>query len=103
MGVVILLFELTMPGVGSWNGKWSGDSDYYAVTRNVPSSAVPRGVIDGRHRYRWDDGWCASVRVSIVSSAEATKARRKSDGFCGYDWMVDSLLSHGKITTEPPC
>ena len=30
-----LAFVLTMPNIGSWNGKWSGEGNFYAITRFV--------------------------------------------------------------------
>ena len=34
----MVVFELTMPGVGSWNGRWSGDVvgySYYLVSKEA--------------------------------------------------------------------
>ena len=31
---MILCFELSMPSVGSWNGKWGGANSYYAKIIN---------------------------------------------------------------------
>ena len=31
---MLVCFELSMPGVGSWDGKWSGSGDYYARVRS---------------------------------------------------------------------
>lgn len=42
------------------------------------------------------DGWRASVRVDIVTAAEAQKARKNSAGFAGYDWLIKNILS-GKM------
>ena len=50
--------------------------------------------------YRWDDGWTACVTTTRVSCAEAKKLDRKSKGFCGYDWMIASIIRHGAIGTE---
>lgn len=27
---MILEFKLSMPNIGSWNGKWSGEDEYFA-------------------------------------------------------------------------
>ena len=33
----MVTFELTMPGVGSWNGRWSGEGHYtyYLVSKEA--------------------------------------------------------------------
>lgn len=36
-------------------------------------------------------------RHESADSKEAAKLRKRSAGFCGYDWMVDSLLMDGRI------
>lgn len=96
-----LCFTLTMPNRGSWNGRWSGENSYYAVTRTLANSKRGRekaATLAGKSfYYRWDDGWGASVSVRAIDGHEARSVRKKSKGFCGYDWMVDSILKHGAI------
>jgi len=53
----------------------------------------------GYYRYDFGDGWAAGVTVRKVDTKEAGKIRRKTNGFCGYDWMVQSIQDHGKIQT----
>lgn len=107
---MILLFELTMPDVGSWNGKWSGAGRFYGKVVNIGRSkeAKDKGasiLSDQPYRYRWDDGWSAGVKVSQVDAKEAARLRRvirKADeGFCGYDWLVDSIIHYGDIRIMP--
>lgn len=92
-------FILTMPGRNSWNGKWSGDENVYAVIRSTRSqkSAANYAKLIGRHYYRWSDGWCACVECKEVDRAQAAKLRKASRGFHGYEWMIDSLERYGKI------
>jgi hypothetical protein len=85
-----------MPAVASWDRKWSGDGALYALTRRV-SDAKADHLDDTRHTYHFGDGWVAAVNVSRVAGEEARKIRRRSQGFCGYEWMVDSILVHGDI------
>lgn len=101
---MILSFTLSMPNVGSWNGKWSGESKTYAKIHNFGKSKKgtekAREILSkGDYYYNFGDGWGASVRVKEVDSKEATLIRRKSAGFCGYDWMVNEILDFGKIRT----
>lgn len=97
-------FYLSMPSNNSWNGKWSGDDRLYA---RVMPFKMKRQLLDdiiakGRHYYNFGDGWCACVEVKVIDAKEARRIRTKSQGFCGYDWMIDSILAHGGIYTEPP-
>jgi hypothetical protein len=86
-----------MPNVGSWNGKWTAEHKLHVVVRNIPKSKI---VEPGSHRYDFGDGWCAMVTVSHVDSKEARVLRRKSAGFCGYDWMIDEICAYGRIRSE---
>lgn len=64
---VTIIFTLSMPGNNSWNGRWSGD------------------------------GWRAAVEAKEADTQAARRIMSKSNGFCGYDWMVRSILSDGDI------
>ncbi len=100
---MIIAFTLTMPGTNSWNGRWSGDEFLNARTRTLPNSQKARDkakALTGSHYYNWPDGWAACVRVEIVDAAEARRIRRKTRGFAGYDWMIDSLLWCGEIRSH---
>ena len=91
----VVVFALTMPGIGSWNGRWSGEGRYYArVKRN---NEVPAAVKGQEFRYRWDEGWEACITVRKVDAREAAKLRSRSDGFLRYDWMIESIIKHGEI------
>ena len=107
--MIILSFELTMPNVGSWNGKWTGANKKYFVVRKLSNKAFaakeylkdltpPHGYTS--FYYNFGDGWGANVHVERVTSSEAAKRRKMSAGFCGYEWMIDSILMRGKITTN---
>ena len=91
----MIAFELTMPNRGSWNGKWTGDRDIYA--RVLPDKKVPKEYVGKNFYYSWDDGWTACVSTYKVTSSEANLIRRKSKGFYGYDWMIESICEKGKI------
>lgn len=88
-------FTLSMPGRSSWDGGWSGQGNHYAVVRTLPDAKVAE--LAGRSwSYSFGDGWIARVDTREVPKGEHT---RKSDGFCGYDWMVTSILERGRIET----
>ena len=93
------LFTLTMPGVGSWNGKFSGEGEYYARIKKVLNHGKPlyKNIEEKNYYYHWDDGWTAKVNMTLVTEKEAKSALKRSRGFLGYEWMIDSILTDGKI------
>ncbi len=93
---MLLSFELSMPGCNSWNGKWSGANKHYVIVRSF-SKIMPK---IGYYHYSFGDGWRAGVMVREVTSTAAKTLRKQSDGFWGYDWMVDSIINHGKILND---
>lgn len=94
----MIVFELSMPNKGSWNGKWSQEGHLFIRTRR--ECDVPKKYWNDSFYYHWDDGWTACVTVTRMSANEARKLERKSKGFCGYDWMIQSIIKHGAIGTE---
>lgn len=99
---MILAFELTMPSPPSWNGKWSGEDRRWIVFRTFATDgAAARVAAYGRvHCYRWSDGWQANISVWPVSHEEMNRLLKLSAGFNGYDWMVNSIIDHGKIYAD---
>lgn len=97
---MILSFILSMPNNNSWNNKWSGEENLYVITRSFLkiNSAQAQEILDkGYFYYNFGDGWGSRISVKQVTSHEAAKLRKKSQGFCGYDWMVDEIIQHGEI------
>lgn len=100
---MLLCFELTIPHVNSWNGKWSGEKNYYAEVRDFGRSRraneKAQAILDKWYfRYNFDDGWSAGIHVKQVTGREAARIKSKSDGFLGYSWMIDSIRDKMKIT-----
>lgn len=93
----MIVFELTMPHVASWNGKWTGSNRRYL--RCYKECDVPKEVIGKDFGYQWNDGWGANVSVRKVAASVARKLEKQSAGFCGYDWMIRSIIRNGYITT----
>lgn len=94
-----LAFILTMPNVGSWNEKWSGAANLYAITRSANRAQTER--LAGRNwRYSWSDGWGANVECRLVKGGEIRKLHAASQGFCGYEWMVDSIFLRDCIKAD---
>lgn len=101
---MILSFVLSMPNVGSWNGHWTGEQDFYAKVvnfgRSKKADEKAKAILDtGYYHYNFGDGWSAGISVKQIDAKEAAKIRKKSKGFCGYDWMVKSIIDNNKIQT----
>lgn len=107
----VVEFKLSMPGRSSWDGRWSGEGGNYVIRRELSSDALARlfdlapGDVDLTScrriwTHRWSDGWLAQIAARVVSDDEMYT---KSDGFCGYDWMVENILKkgdpHGEVTS----
>lgn len=100
-----LSFELTMPNVGSWNGKWTGADKKYIITKSVTDKffksdilpLLPPDKTSESFYYNFGDGWGANVHMEIVDATEKKKRQKQSKGFAGYDWMVKSILMKGTI------
>lgn len=91
-------FRLSMPNVGSWNGRWSGEGKRYTIKRNLTAKQVRELGLPTSWYYSFGDGWGASVSASVMESGERFK---KSNGFCGYDWMVENILYYNRIEACP--
>jgi hypothetical protein len=98
---MMLAFTLSMPGCPSWNGKWSGEGKKYVIVNTFRAGSDAKNaaeiMLKRSFSYRWDDGWVARIDVHEVNSAQAAKLRKESNGFCGYEWMVKSIVQHGVI------
>jgi len=91
-------FSLTMPGVSTWNGRWSGEGRNYTIVRNLTENKISELLCGKATRswyHRWDDGWTACVTMRILQKGERKK---KSNGFLGYEWMVSDILDIGRIS-----
>lgn len=98
----ILVFQLTMPKVGSWKGNWSAESESYVIVKNFGISKIAlqktQEMLDIRQwHHNFGDGWVACVTARKVAPSEAKKLKKASSGFFGYDWMVDSIIKNGSI------
>lgn len=103
---MIIAFTLSMPCVGSWNGKWTGAENLYCRVINFKqrygtskkATELTERLLSNRvYYYNFGDGWEAAVTVEAVDAKKAAKLRKGSRGFCGYDWMIANIVQHGKI------
>lgn len=98
---VKLCFTLTMPNVGSWNGQWSGRDNLYAIVRDFTGKKHEEKVNEMLEKksfyYNFSDGWSANIIVTKIEGKEVSNIRKLSHGFCGYDWMVESIINKMEI------
>lgn len=88
-----VIFELSMPSNNSWNGKWSGDGASYTVAKVL--TAEKAASLKPRYTYSFGDGW-----VAAVSIRDAAPREKPTNRFCGYEWMIHSILSRNMITAD---
>lgn len=91
----MIVFTLTMPNINTWNDSWSGQNKVFAKTRE--NRFVPKEIIDKSFYYNFGDGWGANINVEKMTAQQANKIMKKSSGFMGYDWMIDSIIKYNKI------
>ena len=99
---MILQFTLSLPNNNSWNGKWTGEGNLYAITHNFGNTkkATEKALsilTQKSYYYNFGDGWGASVSVKEIDTTESRKINKLSKGFCGYEWMIDEILTYGRI------
>ncbi len=97
-----ICFELSMPGNNSWNGKWSGENEYYARVIDFGRGKANEGkakviLTQKSYGYNFGDGWFARIGVREVDAKETKRIRKASRGFLGYDWMIESIKNKGQI------
>ena len=95
---MLICYELSMPRVNTWNGRWSGEGKLYTRIRSYKKDKGEKILTNGPYSYKWEDGWVARIAVRKVTAKEARKIRARSDGFLGYEWMIESVEQTGKIS-----
>ena len=95
----MIVFELSMPNRGSWNNRWSGEDRRFIRCKREWgfSKETLKNIINKDYTYSWSDGWTACVSVRKTDARTAKKLMKNSDGFCGYDWMISSIIRNGYI------
>lgn len=94
-------YTLTMPRNSAWNHKWTGESNLYARVRAIRNvsweKSKDRPLVGKSFYHDFSDGWQACIEVKEVTEKQAKEIKKNSRGFCGYDWMITSLLYKGEI------
>lgn len=101
---MFIKYTLTMPNVGSWDGRWSGEGKEYSkvrqYTKKHSKDKIEKVLSKSNYFYNFGDGWSANIEVKVVDFVEKNKTKKRSLGFRDYDWMIDSIEKYGKICTE---
>lgn len=98
---MLLAFTLSMPNVGSWNGKWTASGNLYARVINIGSKKRANEILaKSPFRYNFGDGWCASISAKKIEGKESRQIRKASRGFYGYDWMINSIRADLEINAS---
>jgi hypothetical protein len=88
-----VLFKLSMPNNNAWNGKWTGAGRNYTITKKMTKKKCQELGLEKDKSKCWyhnfGDGWTACVEATILKVGERSQ---RSDGFCGYGWMVDNII-----------
>lgn len=104
--MTVLLFEYSHTSIGSWDRKWSGSGKVYAkevnLTKGLKEHLEALGIDCGNgknHTFHYDfkDGWACNVTMIVGTKTEFKEIMKHSQGFLGYDWMIDSILKYGRI------
>ena len=94
-------FYLSMPNNNGWNGRWSGDGGKYVIVKKFTGAKGKEKtkslLQNSYHRHSFGDGWVAGIEIKELTPEVARKDKKSSLGFCGYNWMVDSIILKGKI------
>lgn len=95
---------LSMPNVGSWNNRWSGEDRPYVYLFRAPEKnkqfLADRLSLIGYYHYDFGDGWGAGVTIKEVTEAEYKRFKKITAGFSGYDWMVNSIIKYKRIVND---
>lgn len=95
-------FILTMPNVGSWDGKWTGGNDLHCKIQMVKKNKLQEllgSEQSNSWHYNFGDGWSANVKAKVVTDEEIRELQQANKGMMGYDWMIESILEYGEILT----
>ena len=68
--------------------------------RCIDEREVPNEYWGQSFTYTFEDGEIATITLTQFPAKEAKRLQRKSNGFCGYDWMIRSIIKNGDIRLE---
>lgn len=107
--MTVLLFEYGHSKINTWNGRWAGEDKIFAKEVFLSTSKRERLSELGFDLRRgakksfthdFGDGWVAEITMTVGAKKDFKEVMKHSEGFMGYEWIIDSILKHGKIVKE---
>lgn len=97
-----LAYKLTMPHANTVSGRWTREKDLHCRVQRVREANWDnvKRLVGNTYFYDFSDGWVAQIDVTLVNEKRAKELKRQSTGFCGYEWMIKSILTTNEITVE---
>lgn len=103
MKPIKVLFEENITGVGSWDGKYTGSRKPCYTIKEISDlkkiAWVNQTVGESNSKtyfYNFGDGYSSSCTISIISTSEANKIRKKDYAPC-REFFVEDILKFGYI------
>jgi hypothetical protein len=98
---MLIGFYLELPP-NPWN-IWPLEEKLFARVRCIrkPWLAVLEAVRQGSFTHTLGDEWIVRIHVKEIDQKEAARIRKTSVGFGVYEWMIESIMAHGKIEYRP--
>ncbi len=96
---MIIAFTLSMPQRPA-SSNWGRDRLYCVTQRFSTKRGKERAeqiVAGGPYDYHFSDGWGMLIDVRIVGAKEAASLKKRSAGFAGYNWAIDTICRYGRI------
>lgn len=97
-----IAYILTMPNVGSWNGKFTGQGNLNCIVKSYKKDdPILNKVLSMKQGYHYDfgDGWSVNIKSKEILGNQKAKYKKESKGFYGYEWMVREIEQYGRIKT----
>lgn len=107
--MTVLLFEYGHSKINTWNGRWAGEDNVFAKEVFLSTSKRERLKELGFDLRRgakktfthdFGDGWVAKITMTVGAKKDFEEIMKHSEGFMGYEWIIDSILKHGKIVKK---
>ena len=86
--MTVLLFEYGHSKINTWNGHWTGEGKVFAKEVFLTFT------------HDFGDGWVAKITMTVGAKKDFEEIMKRSEGFLGYEWIIDSILKHGKIVEK---
>lgn len=105
---LLVRWELSLPNIGSWDGKYSGKRNgMFAypsrLDRKGEEAKKIQEFIDAgksSFRYNFGDGYTAMWTFTVIPTIKEYNQMNRGDHGTRYDWMIRSIMKHGEIRKD---